>query len=60
MWEKTQKRGGQVEEKKEENKGDEVMVPWIKDTKEDDRSSIGTERFPGRSDFSNPFFGYRS
>lgn len=50
MWEKTQKKkkngGGRVEEKKEENKGGQVMVPWTKDTKEDDRSSIGTERSP--------------
>ena len=38
--------GGRVEEKKEENKGGQVMVPWTKDTKEDDRSSIGTERSP--------------
>lgn len=49
MWGKTQKKkneGGRVEEKKEENKGGQVMVPWTKDTKEDDRSSIGTERSP--------------
>lgn len=38
--------GGRVEEKKEENKGGQVMVPWTKDTKEDDRSSIWTERSP--------------
>lgn len=38
--------GGRLEEKKEENKGGQVMVPWTKDTKEDDRSSIWTERSP--------------
>lgn len=48
MGENAKKMGGRVEEKKEENKGDEVMV-----TKEDDRSSIGIERSSGRSDFLN-------
>lgn len=48
MGENAKKVGGRVEEKKEENKGDEVMV-----TKEDDRSSIGIERSSGRSDFLN-------
>lgn len=43
---KKKNEGGRVEEKKEENKGGQVMVPWTKDTKEDDRSSIGTERSP--------------
>lgn len=48
MGENAKKVGGRVEEKKEENKGDEVMV-----TKEDDRSSIGIERSSGHSDFLN-------
>lgn len=48
MGENAKKVGGRVEEKKEENKGDEVMV-----TKEDNRSSIGIERSSGRSDFLN-------
>lgn len=48
MGKNAKKVGGRVEEKKEENKGDEVMV-----TKEDDRSSIGIERSSGRSDFLN-------
>lgn len=43
---KKKNEGGRVEEKKEENKGGQVMVPWTKDTKEDDRSSIWTERSP--------------